>query len=135
MLGLLLPVLGPILDKLVDRIPDPVEKERAKAEATKQLVDALTAADAAQVEVNKVEAASASVFVAGWRPAVGWICAAGVGYQYVARPLLQGLVTLWQARAAFTMPAVETGDLLYLLGCLLGVAGLRTVEKIKGAAR
>ena len=133
MLQALLPLLAPVLEKLVDRIPDPQEKERAKADAAKQLLDVLSAADTRQIEVNKVEAASASVFVAGWRPAVGWICAAGVCYQFVARPLAQALVMIWQS--GFQMPQIETADLLYLLGCLLGVAGLRSFEKLRGVAR
>jgi len=133
MLAALLPLLGPVVDKLVDRIPDPGERERAKAEATADLLNKLASADAQQVEVNKVEAASSSLFVAGWRPSVGWVCSAALAYQYLVRPLGQGLVALWQP--GFVMPAVETGDLLYLLGCLLGVAGLRSFEKVRGVSR
>ena len=68
MLAMLIPLLGPIFDKLVGLIPDPAAAAKAKAEAMSMMIDAAQKADAAQMEVNKVEAASGSLFIAGWRP-------------------------------------------------------------------
>jgi hypothetical protein len=79
-----------------------------------------------QLEVNKVEAAHKSLFVAGARPGILWICAAALGYNTIIHPILD----IW-----YTMPDVN-GDLLYpvMMG-LLGLGGFRTVEKVKGVAR
>lgn len=126
MLQALLPALGAIADKLVDRIPNPAEREAAKIEAEKMLLQSVMDAQNAQVEVNKVEAASSSVFVAGWRPGLGWVCVAGYGYEYLARPLL----------VAFGHPAPTIGDsIMELTFGMLGLSGLRTFEKFKGVAR
>jgi len=93
-----------------------------------------------QQEINKVEAASGSLFVAGWRPAVGWVCVAALVYQFLAYPML---VWCWAAMQAGDIvppglaspPMLETDSLYMLLFGLLGIGGLRTAEKIKGVAR
>ena len=87
MLAMLIPLLGPIFDKLVGLIPDPAAAAKAKAEAMAMMIDAAQRADAAQMEVNKVEAASASLFIAGWRPFVGWVCAVGVAWNWIGLPV------------------------------------------------
>ena len=73
-----------VLNKFV---PDPDAKIKAEAE----LRNALLAMDAKQAEVNTAEAANPNVFVSGWRPAIGWVGAAGLTYQFVLRPILVGL--------------------------------------------
>ena len=78
------------------------------------------------LEINKEEAKSASLFVAGWRPAVGWCCSLALAYQFLVRPISTGF--------GHEMPAIDVEALSTLLFALLGVAGLRTVEKIKGIA-
>lgn len=126
-----LPIIGKVLDKL---IPDPTAKaaahlKLAELEASGELARLTAETDLAkgQLEINKVEAASASLFVSGWRPGVGWICAAALGYQFLGRPLL---ITFGQES-----PDLAMGDLLTILLGLLGLGGLRTAEKIKGVAR
>lgn len=79
-----------------------------------------------QLEVNKVEAASDSVFVAGWRPAVGWICAIALAYSTMLIPLLG----IW-----FTVPTLDTNLLRTVLLGMLGMGGLRTIEKLNKVAR
>ena len=79
-----------------------------------------------QLEVNKVEAASDSVFVAGWRPAVGWICAIALAYSTMLIPFLD----IW-----FTVPTLDTDLLRTVLLGMLGMGGLRTVEKLNKVAR
>ena len=88
MLAMLIPLLGPIFDKLIGLIPDPAAAARAKAEAMQMLIDAAQKADAAQMEVNKIEAGSTSMFIAGWRPFVGWVCAAGCAWNWIGLPVL-----------------------------------------------
>ena len=115
-----------VLDKF---IPDPA----AKAKAESELRSALLAWDQGQLAVNATEASSSSVFVAGWRPFIGWVCGITLAWQYVIMPL-----GLWGA-AVFGMdlPAPPRIDeiLWQLLFAMLGMGGLRTFEKLKGVAR
>lgn len=129
----LIPLLGPLLDKLVSQIPDPAAQEKAKAEFIGQLVQASQAQDAAQMQVNAAEAASGSMFVAGWRPAVGWLCVAGLGVQTIIYPLAGWALSVWMPGQR--LPQIDTETLLGLLVPLLGIGGFRTIEKLKGAAR
>ena len=79
-----------------------------------------------QLEINKVEAASKSLFVAGWRPFIGWICGLGLAYNVILSPFLD----IW-----FDIPKVDVSALYPVLMGMLGIGGMRTVEKIKGVAR
>ena len=98
------------------------------------------ATDLSQIEVNKVEAASASGFVSGWRPAVGWVGVAGLGYQFLGYPLLQWLWTFGQGvdlipKGLSAPPALGVEQLMTMLAGLLGFGGMRSFEKTKGVAR
>ena len=88
----------------------------------------------AQVEVNKAEAASGSIFKGGWRPFIGWVCGVAFGYHFVIQPLLVFLVALmgWSIP---TLPEFDMGTLLTVLGGLLGLGSLRTFEKYKGVTK
>jgi hypothetical protein len=88
------------------------------------------AAMQAQADVNKVEAASSSLFVAGWRPFIGWVCGSGLAYQFVLCPLLSWGAAL--AKHPVACPSLDMGTLLTLLLGMLGLGGMRTVEKING---
>ena len=114
------------LDKF---IPDP--EARAKAEA--ELRDSILQWDARQSEVNAVEAANPNLFVAGWRPFIGWVCGAALAYTYLFVPL-----GLWIA-STFNLPIIVPpaldGNLWELMFAMLGMGGLRTFEKLKGVAR
>jgi len=81
-----------------------------------------------QVELNKVEAAHRSLFVAGWRPAIGWVCAAGLAFTYVVNPLIQ-----WKTHAPG--PTLPTEAITTLVYSLLGLGALRTTEKLRGRAK
>jgi len=104
-------------------IPDPNAKIAAEAE----LRESLRKWDDAQSQTNTAEAANPNLFVSGWRPAIGWIGAAGLAYQYVIRPLAA-------ATGYGTYPALD-GSLMELVMAMLGLAGLRTYEKKIGVAR
>ena len=80
----LLPVLSSVLDRV---IPDTAEAAKAKVEMEMRLIESANQAALAQVEVNKAEAASGSVFVGGWRPFIGWVCGAALAYQFIVSPL------------------------------------------------
>ncbi|MFN7834847.1 MAG: 3TM-type holin [Burkholderiaceae bacterium] len=124
-----LSVLAPIVEKLLGFIPDPNERARAQQE----LLTALINAQNAQLDVNKTEAQHTSLFVAGWRPFIGWTCGCALAYQFILRPLLP-----WLAMVSGTqvpeMPNLDD-SLMELVMAMLGLGGLRTFEKIKGVAR
>jgi hypothetical protein len=130
MLATLLPILLPILSKgLAAIIPDPEARERAVAD----LVAKLSQSDLAQMEIDRVEAANASLFVAGWRPFIGWTCGAALAYQYVAVPIV-----IWMGfLLGHPVPKPPTLDdqLWQLMLGMLGMAGLRTIEKKIGTAK
>ena len=126
--------LLPALDTLVDRlIPDRAAAEKAKAEMEAELIRASNEAALAQVEVNKIEAAHSRVFVAGWRPSIGWVCAAGLAWAFVVAPVASWALLVLGVKA--DLPAVQFGHLFELVLAMLGFGGLRTFEKMRGVAR
>lgn len=132
----------PLLDiglKIIEKlIPDPQAKASAQLEMLKlqqagefKEIEIALQDRLAQVEVNKIEAASGDLFRGGWRPGVGWICVLGLGYSLIGQPLLEWLSLLqgWPVP-----PVLETGTLLTLLFGMLGLSTNRMVEKVKGVA-
>ena len=77
-----------------------------------------------QAEINKVEAQNRSIFVSGWRPMVGWICAAAFGFHYIVMPLLIAYTDIDPVE-------FDTNSLFSVLMGMLGLGGLRTYEKLK----
>ena len=130
LIGTLLPAVTGILDKL---IPDAGARDKAKAETEAALLAALAKADADQIAVNKAEAESGSNFRGGWRPAVGWICAAALGYQFLIRPIAPWIANAFGANLP-PMPGLD-GTLTELVFAMLGLGGLRSFEKLKGVSR
>jgi len=127
-------LLGPLVDlvgKISDKVwPDPAKKIEAQTALLQMqqsgelaMLEKLGQSDSAQVEVNKIESASDSSFKSGWRPALGWVCVAGFSYQLLARPFLIG--------AGYDYPSLDMETLSALTFGMLGLAGFRTVEKLK----
>lgn len=115
-----------VLDKFV---PDPEAKAKAEAE----LRSNLQAWDKAQTDVNAIEAASSNVFVSGWRPLIGWICGLALAYQFVVAPIIMWIFT---SLGYLITPPPRLDDTLWqLVFAMLGMGGLRTLEKLKGVAR
>lgn len=85
----------------------------------------------AQIELNKVEAQHRSVWVAGWRPAAGWVCVAGLLYHFLGAPILNGLL----AKYGMNFAQVNVYELSVILTGMLGLSGLRTSEKKLGRAK
>lgn len=83
-----------------------------------------------QIAVNQVEATNDNIFVSGWRPFVGWVCGSGLAIQFIIAPVSSWIAALLDHPIAF--PTLDLGTLLTLLFGLLGLGGLRTVEKIRG---
>jgi hypothetical protein len=108
----------------------------------------LAAVNAAQSEVNKIEASNPSVFVSGWRPALGWVCATSLGAYYIPQALIGAILWLIQCiavmRAASTMIGISlpaypvvfnVEEIIGLVASMLGMAGLRSFDKTQGTAR
>lgn len=129
----------PLLDTIFDVIKAPLERlipdKNARQKFNHEIELELLRAGLAQVEVNKVEARHPSVFVAGWRPFIGWVCGCALAWHFVGYDLANWL------RLAFApaMPAPPnlggTDTLVTVLLSMLGLGGLRTVEKLKGVHR
>lgn len=128
-----LPVIGAAAQKLLDLIPDPNARAKAAEEYQRAILDAAQKAEADQREINRAEAASASLFVAGWRPAIGWVCACALGFQYLARPLLAWAQGVWWP-ALPPLPGLDDA-LWQLMFGMLGMGTLRSFEKTRGASK
>lgn len=87
-----------------------------------------------QTEINKLESQNASVFVSGWRPFVGWVCATGLGFNYVIRPVMNYVILLLN-NGIPTMDTMSMSEMLTLLTGMLGFGALRSYEKRKNKAR
>lgn len=106
--------------------------ENLDIEKTK-LASALSLA-LAQADINKQEAESTSWFIAGWRPAVGWVCVAGLAYDLILAPFLQfGLAAFHWTPKGIPLPSLDSASITALLIPLLGLGALRTTEKIQNA--
>lgn len=93
-----------------------------------------------QQKINAVEAKHRSIWVAGWRPAIGWVCAAGLSYQFLLYPILMWFTMLLKVTGVIpgdvpTPPILDTGPLMSLVTALLGLGGLRTFEKLKNKTK
>ena len=133
----LIPAISQLLDKI---IPDPQEREKAKIELIKaerasdleELRLALSA-DQMQADINKEEAASANLFVSGWRPFIGWVCGIAFAYHFILQPILAFAIA--NNGGKVELPAFDMQTLSTVLMGMLGLGGLRTLEKIKNATK
>jgi hypothetical protein len=126
--------IGPIVDGFLKFIPDKNERARAKEQLESQMLSTMTGLVQGQLEINKQEAQHGSVFVAGWRPGIGWVCGAALAWNFIFQPIISwgffiGGVDLAEA------PRLDTGELTTVLLGMLGLGGLRTYEKRLGVAR
>jgi hypothetical protein len=129
-------LLGPIFEigkTLLDRfVPDPEKKAAAEMELVRMAADGELKQVIAQLEINAREAAHPSIFVSGGRPLFMWIGGFGFGYATIVQPMLT-----WVARVKGwpDPPDVNTDLLWVVVTGLLGIGGLRSLEKVKGAAK
>ena len=131
-------ILGPLLDmgkSLLDRvIPNQEEKRKAEMELIKMAADGELKQVMGQLEINAKEAAHPSVFVAGWRPAFGWVGAAAFGYSTILQPLLTWIgFNAWNWSVA--APTIQSDLLWVVITGMLGIGGMRTFEKQKGVSK
>jgi len=86
----------------------------------------------AQLNVNKAEAESGSLFVGGWRPAVGWVCVAAMALNFVVSPVFGPMI---EAYTTVNMAPLDLSEMMPILLGMLGLGAMRTVEKRQGVAR
>lgn len=131
----LLPVLKEILDRV---IPDTAEAERVRVQMEAELLQAANQESMAQIEVNKIEASHSSIFVAGWRPFIGWVCGISLALLYIPTALIGTALWAWacvEAGALVPRPELGTAEVIALVLSLLGMSTLRSREKALGVAR
>jgi hypothetical protein len=120
--------------KVIDRVwPDPVQAATAKLELVKLQQSGELAAMAGQLEINKVEAASASVFVSGWRPFIGWVCGAACAWNWIGLKIALFLAAYFEH--PLNLAPADLSEMTPVLMGMLGIGGLRTIEKLNGVAR
>lgn len=132
-----LPVIGKVLDRV---LPDKAAAEASKIKVMELIqagelahLDAEVKLATGQIDINKAEATNPSIFVSGWRPFVGWICGSACAVQFLIGPLATFVAGLMGKSVTF--PALDMGTLLTLLLGMLGLGGMRTLEKVNGVAR
>ena len=127
-------LIGPVTGLLDKFIPDADEKAKLAHEIATMAEKQAHELALAQIEVNKAEAASGSVFKGGWRPFIGWVCGIAFLYHFVLQPLLLFAIAVAGVQLP-ALPEFDMGTLLTVLGGLLGLGSLRTFEKTKGITR
>tara|TARA_R100001129_G_scaffold174021_1_gene146060 strand:- start:153 stop:551 length:399 start_codon:yes stop_codon:yes gene_type:complete len=126
-------LIGPVAGLLDKFIPDADEKMKIAAELSSMAERHAQELAKGQLEVNKAEASSNSMFVSGWRPAVGWSCCLGMIANYILIPMANFGLAL--AEQNITIPMIDTSTMMPVLMGMLGLGSLRTVEKIQKVSR
>ncbi len=128
-------IAGPLFGLIDSLFTSDEERDAAKL----KILEMEQRGELAQIAVNLQEAKSESLFVSGWRPFIGWTCGAALAYEFLFRPLLLFAVNagaLWSGGPVFDpalLPVFDWAALMPVLLGMLGLGGLRTVEKIKSA--
>jgi hypothetical protein len=125
LLAAVIPMVGSLLEKY---IPDP----QARQKELDAIIAAATAADQAQAAIDQQEAQSSSLFIAGWRPFIGWVCGSAFAFYFIAAPLIVFLGGMFGK--LIPLPHFDMETLMPVLLGMLGLGGFRTLEKIKGVA-
>jgi hypothetical protein len=126
MIEALIKPVARILDKF---IVDKDLKEKLEHEIKLEIQKA----NIAQIEVNKAEALHRTVFVAGWRPFIGWTCGLALSYHFILQPII--VFTMSVNGLAYDLPEFDMGSLMTIVLGLLGLGGMRSFEKLKGLTK
>ena len=127
-------LISPVAELLGKFIPDATERQKLAHEIATMAQKNAHETAMAQIEVNKTEAASNSIFKGGWRPFIGWVCGTAFAYHFVLQPLLIFVMT-YLGHPVPALPEFDMASLMTVLGGLLGLGGLRTFEKYKGVTK
>lgn len=134
----LAPLVGGIVQSIVGVIGqwlgDKAKAEQLRLQIELAVAEHLRQVDLGQLDINKAELQKSGWFFGGWRPFIGWCGGLAIAYQFLLRPLWDA-VTYLVAPELPTLPVADLNEIIGLVAAMLGVAGLRTVEKIRGVAR
>lgn len=120
--------------KVIDRLwPDPLQAANAKLELFKLQQSGELQQMAGQLAINAEEAKSASIFVSGWRPFIGWVCGLAVAWNWIGLKIVL-FIAAWYGKDLHLAPA-DISEMMPVLMGMLGLGGLRTIEKIQGVER
>ena len=122
-----------MIDKLIKPVSDILDKFVAdkdlKLKLSHELEKEIISLNKAQIELNAVEAAHESIFVAGWRPFIGWACGIALVYHFLLEPIIQYILII--SNVPFTTPEFDFSQLSTIVMAMLGMSGLRTYEKVR----
>ena len=126
-------LIGPVSGLLDKFIEDKDKKNAIAFELSTMAEKHAQELAKAQLEVNKTEAAHRSLFVSGWRPAVGWTCCIGLASQYILIPMANFALALTDS--AIEIPVLDMATMMPVLMGMLGLGAMRTIEKTKKVQR
>jgi hypothetical protein len=126
--------IGPALSLLEKVIPDKKQREKLAHELATMAERHAHEVALAQIEVNRTEAASNSLFKGGWRPFLGWVCGGAFAYHFVLQPVIVFLIVAFGGELP-ELPKFEMEALMTVLFGMLGLGGLRSFEKYKGVTK
>lgn len=121
-IGAVSDLIGTVVNKIW---PDKTEQEKQQLAAAVMVVQG-------QLDINKSEAGNTNVFVSGWRPFVGWVCGSACAWNWIGLPIVKMGLVLW-GHPIVLSPA-DLSEMMPILLGMIGLGGLRTVEKINGVA-
>ena len=125
--------LNGILKRVFPEKMSELDAAKMNQEITMALIRGELEPTLAQLRVNEAEARNESTFVAGWRPFIGWVCGVALGWQFIGLKVALFFVALFKLDVG-PLPQFEYTELTPILLGMLGLGGLRTYEKVKGAA-
>lgn len=117
--------------KIIDSVHTSAEE---KADAQRKLLDLMQRPDLAQIAVNQEEAKHASIFVAGWRPFIGWVCGVSLAFNFMFYHFFVWGMGIWRPDLP-PLPNPDTSELMTLVLSLLGLGAMRSFEKTKGVSK
>ena len=123
-----IPFVGDIIREVGETVREAIPDADKRLEIESQLQTLEYQLLQGQLEVNKQEAASSSLFVAGWRPFIGWTCGAALAYTWIMAPVMKVMFKLVE------LPVIDPSQIFPIVTAMLGVAGMRTYEKVRGVA-
>ncbi len=126
-------LIGPVTGLLDKSIEDKDKKNAIAFELSTMAEKHAQELAKGQIEVNKTEAAHKSLFVAGWRPAIGWVCVLGMAGNFITIPITNMILELMGS--GVTVPLIPTAEMMPILMGMLGLGAMRTVEKTKNVQR
>ena len=133
MLNIIQSLIGPVTGILGKYIEDKDKRNALAHEIATMASRQAQELAKAQIETNQKEATHKSMFVSGWRPAVGWVCVLGMAGNFLAIPMANFALAL--SGSEIVIPLIDLSTMMPVLIGMLGLGTLRTVEKTKGVQR